>query len=104
TSGSASNVYQGDYHYAAAGTGSSVANWTFSNLAAGQYQVYATYPQYSNRATNAPFSIYDGTTSRGSVLVNEQVAPADDTAHGASWKSLGTFTLQSGSARVALSN
>lgn len=61
------------------------ANWTFNNLTPGDYEVWATWVPTSNRATDAPFTIFDGTTSRGTVRVNEQQA-ADTTNTGvAEW-------------------
>ena len=92
-------------HYAAAGhLGSSVATWTFT-VAPGQYQVAATWTIYANlRATNAPYTVLDGSTSLGTVLVNQAVAPSGFTDQGGTWQDLGTFTISSNQLVVQLSN
>src|SRR4029077_11457920 len=38
------------------------ATWQTSGLPVGQYTVQVTWPPYPSQATNAPFSIYDGST------------------------------------------
>ena len=43
--------YQGNARYAAAGTGSTTAVYTFASLTAGDYQVFAHWVPFSNRAT-----------------------------------------------------
>jgi hypothetical protein len=88
-----------------AGNGSSTANWSFGNLAAGQYQVAITWPAYSNRASNAPYTVSDGSTKLGGFAINQLVAPSGSVdASGIPWQSLGTFNVSSGSLNVMLSN
>ena len=41
------------------GTGET-ATWTFADLEPGRYQVLVTWIAHSNRASNSPFSIFDG--------------------------------------------
>ena len=48
-----------------AGNGSRIATWTFTGLAAGTYQVSATWVAAGNRATNAPFTVLQGSTVLG---------------------------------------
>ena len=96
--------YQHNARYAAAGNGSATATWTFSSLAAGDYQVFARWVPFSNRATNAPYTVVDGTTARGTVTANQQLEPNDETASGVGWKNLGTFTAASGTLKVTLTN
>ena len=75
--------YESDFSYAAAGTGSETASWTFTGLAAGNYEVSVTWVEFSNRATNAPYTIYDGASQVGSpILVNQELAPAADHVEG----------------------
>jgi len=95
--------YQNDVHEAFAGNGSTVATWTFS-VAPGQYRVAATWSAFSNRATNSPFNVFDGSTSLGTVQANQQLAPADFVDSGASWSNLGTYTISGGSLVVKLAN
>ena len=57
--------YESDIHEGQAGSGSDVASWTFTQLPAGLYQVAATWSPYSNRASNSPFSVWDGSQLLG---------------------------------------
>src|SRR5262249_9543417 len=84
--------YHNNVHFAASGTGSNVATWTF-NVAPGQYRVSATWSTDPNRATNSPYTVLDGTTPLGTVPVNQQLAPSDRIDSGVGWKDLGTFTV-----------
>src|SRR5262249_50258396 len=96
--------YNLDYDYHAAGSGADTATWTFDDIPAGSYQVFAHWVPFTTRATNAPFTIFDGTTSRGTVLVNQQVSRTDDQSNGVTWESLGTFTSNSGTLSVRLAD
>lgn len=97
-------AYHSDYDYHDAGNGSATATWTVTNLAPGPYEVFARWVPFTNRATNAPFTVLDGATSRGTVLVNQRLAPAGDLENGITWQSLGTFQIASGVLSVRLSN
>jgi hypothetical protein len=94
--------YKGDVHEATGHNGADVASWTFANLAPGQYQVSVTWTPWPDRATNAPYTVLDGTTALATVLVNQQVAPAGFSDAGAQWQVLGTFEVRSGSLVVQL--
>lgn len=97
--------YQGDNRYSKAGIGADLAEWTFTGLASGVYRVSATWPHYVNRATNSPFTVYDGTAAFKTVLVNQQLAPDDFNTAGANWEDLGGFyTIASGTLRVRLTD
>src|SRR5262249_46695141 len=96
--------YLGNIHEATAMTGADVATWLFSNLPAGLYQLSATWTAYTNRATNAPYKVLDGTTSLCTVLVNQQVAPSGFSDAGALWQNLGNFQIRSGTLYVQLSD
>ncbi len=97
-------AYQGELRSDAAGQGADHATWTFSDLAPGNYTVYTTWVPFQNRATNAPFTIMDGATSRGTVLVNEQQTPGDVSYGGVMWKTLSTLSVTSGTLSVNLNN
>jgi len=79
------------------------ATWSFGGLSAGTYRVSATYTAYSNRATDASYSITDG---NGMVLatkiVNQQQTPTDLTYNGSQWVDLGTVTVTGSGLTVAL--
>ena len=97
--------FQNDIAYAAAGGGSSVATWTFNGLATGTYRVSATWNIMSNRATNSPFTVYNGTTSLGTVLVNQEQLTNNRTDAGANWQDLGSsFTITGSTLVVKLTN
>ena len=81
--------YLSDITTSTAGTGSSVATWTFGGLTAGQYRVSATWTAQTKRATNSPFTVLDGSTALATVLVSQKVAPNDFSDSGAVWENLG---------------
>ncbi len=98
-----SEGFAGDMHYSAAGSGFDRASWTFS-VAPGEYVVAATWPSQPNRATNSPFSVRDGSDLLAKVEVNQELAPNDFAADGASWKSLGTFLVSGSRLSVELTD
>ena len=67
--------FANDIHESLAGSGTDVAVWTFTDLLPGYYQVAATWTAFTNRASNAPFMVLDDTTSLGTTLVNQRLAP-----------------------------
>jgi hypothetical protein len=81
--------FRGDYLTSTAGTGTKYATWTFTGLTPGLYRVSATWLTASNRATNAPYTILQGTTVLGTAAINQRVAPAGFTDSGATWQDLG---------------
>jgi hypothetical protein len=95
-----------DVRYQRAGDGSQTATWTFSGLTPGNYTVAATWSAHPNRATNAPFTILDGTG--GSVLEimrrDQQVAPDDFFDNGSNWENLAVVTITGNTLVVQLSN
>ncbi len=97
-------AYQLDYMYHAAGNGSAAANWNFNGLANGTYEVFTRWSHFSNRATNAPYTILDGQTPLATVLVNQQAAPVGDHVAGITWQSLGSYTITNGILNVRLTD
>ena len=96
-------AYGGDFRYHTPGSGTDAAIYTFAGVDPNQaYQVYATWTPDSNRATNAPFSVYDSDTLLGTKLLNQQDAPADASMDGTGWESLGVYTATSGALVVTL--
>jgi uncharacterized repeat protein (TIGR03803 family) len=99
------SAYNGNEQYAAPGTGANTATWHVSSLAAGVYNIEVNWTAYSNRATNATYQVYDGSTLLGSVTVNQQRAPVGGvTAGGVTFQSLGLFIIDSGTFSVVLSD
>ncbi|MCA9078759.1 MAG: hypothetical protein KDA93_27290 [Planctomycetaceae bacterium] len=99
---------KGDNRNASTSGGTKVASWTFASLEPGQYRVSATWKADHSRATDAPFSLFDGAMLRSTVPVNQQIAPSgspDLTDLGESWQDLvGTFFLTGETLVVKLSN
>ena len=102
--GSLAGGYDGDYKAVASGDGSETASWTWSDLDAGIYDVFVTWTPFSNRATDAPFTVYDGVTSEGTVDVNQRSSPNDEEEFGHVWERLGRYMIDGGSVKVELTN
>lgn len=96
--------YRNDVRYSAAGAGADAAAWTFTNLAPGRYRVSTTWSPYFNRATNAPFTVFDGALAAATVQVNQELAPNDFTDAGAAWEDLGVFTVTGSTLTVRLTD
>src|SRR5262249_35036082 len=96
--------FQNDIRFAGAGTGSSTATWTFA-VSPGQYRVAATWSPYFNRATNAQYTLMDGSQPLSTTNVNQQTTPADFSASGVGWRYLGgVFSVFGSTLTVQLSN
>lgn len=95
--------YQNDVTYAAASSGLSVATWTFA-ATPGQYRISATWTTHANRATDAPYTVYNGAASLGTVAINQEQVPNDRSDGGAWWEDIGTFTVTGNSLVVKLTN
>ena len=57
------------------------ATYSFTDLAPGAYELFATWVSHPNRAPDVPFDVYDGTTTGtllGTVDVNKENAPVAD--------------------------
>jgi hypothetical protein len=97
-------AYNLDYEHHAAGNGSGTATWAFADLPVGNYQIFTKWVPFSNRATNAPYTIFDEATPLATVLVNQQLAPAGDRVNNVTWQSLGTYQIVNGSLSVRLAD
>ena len=85
-----------DRHEITSGTSGDEAVWTFGEMSPGRYKVAATWTHGADRASAAPFQIWDDTTLVATVNVNQQTAPADFTKSGVAWRNLGdTFYISS---------
>ena len=88
TGTSSTDKYGTDYRFKAGGTGTAFVTYTPNIVVGGNYQVYAWYPQGSNRTTTAPYVIkYNGGT--GNATLNQQI-------NGGVWNLLGTFNFAAG--------
>ncbi len=103
TTGWGSYGFKGSYRENGVFGANTAASWTLSNLSAGRYAVYATYVNGAYNSSNAPFTVLDGTTTLGSLRLNEQAPANDDQAGGVGWESLGTYNFTSGTLSVRAS-
>jgi alkaline phosphatase D len=102
--GNPAGAYQADQHYSAKGTGADAATWQVGGLPAGSYEVFVRWAGSGtlNRASNAPFSVQDGSSLLGTALINQQVAPNSTVVNGVSWQRLGLFKVGSGTLKITL--
>ncbi len=98
--------YQGDVRHNNTGNNSDVASWTFTGLAAGDYQVAISWRESSNRATNSPFRVLDLATEVATQAVDQEAAAVGDyVIEGANFEIIfATVTINSGTMVVELSN
>ncbi|MGC8840782.1 MAG: serine hydrolase [Candidatus Sumerlaeaceae bacterium] len=96
TGTSQAEKYGTSYRYKAKGDGSSKAIWNLSVPQSGRYEVCVWYPEGTNRATDAPFTVRhaSGTTT---IRVNQQKT-------GGRWVRLGDFDFVAGQGSVELSD
>ncbi|MCO6456639.1 MAG: choice-of-anchor D domain-containing protein, partial [Pirellulaceae bacterium] len=77
--------------------GGDTASWTFSGLTPGAtYRVSATWTAFSNRATNAPYTIAGIDGGPVTFLVNQKVSPGDFTENGTGWEDLSIVRADGG--------
>ncbi|HKM53703.1 MAG TPA: SdrD B-like domain-containing protein, partial [Isosphaeraceae bacterium] len=93
------------------GTATATAQWSFSGIANGSYQVWVTFAGTRGYSTAAPFAVSDGTSSLGQSTVNESIPVTSFRQDqwqgiygGIGWLDLGTFTIKSGTLNVVLQN
>lgn len=86
------------------GTGSTHATWSFTSIPNGTYQVYGSWIGASTNASNAPFTLYNGSTPVATARASQRVNSTGLTAEGASWKLLGTVKVTGGRLNVRLCN
>jgi hypothetical protein len=80
--------FQNDMHFAGAGGGAQEAHWSFA-VSPGQYRISATWSAHANRATDAPFTVFNGSNPFPTVVINQEQAPNDLVDAGANWEFLG---------------
>jgi hypothetical protein len=95
--------YLADMRWVGAGSGSKLSTWTFT-VEPGDYDVAAAWVAAGNRATDSPFTILNGATPLGTVDMNQQSAPDDFTDAGATWETIGTYTITGTTLVVQLSD
>ena len=96
-------ILGGDFSFDQPGSQDGSATWAFNLVPGTRYEVIATWVAGPDRATNAEFTIRDGLQIEGVAEVDQQRSPVEISGFGRSWKSLGAFTVDSGTLRVHLS-
>ena len=98
STGAGDAAYNGDYDWASTTSSETKwAKWTPDLTAAGDYEVYIMYREGSNRANDAPYTVYYNGGS--------QTIDVDQTDNGGTWVLLGTYSFASGtSGYVKLGN
>jgi hypothetical protein len=104
----ARNGFMEDFDIAAPGGVTSVARFAFNVTAGATYRVSAAWRAFSNRATDAPFTILDGATPLDTVLVDQQVPPVANQVEGPGpfdiFQDLGAFTVSGTQLIIELTN
>ncbi|MCX7717740.1 MAG: hypothetical protein N2111_04955, partial [Candidatus Sumerlaeaceae bacterium] len=96
TASSATDKYGADYRWRSAANGvHDPATFTWTAQQTRQYEVYAWWPQGTNRCSSTPFDI---STQSGTVTVYR-----DQRTGGGQWQSLGTYTMNAGTNTVRVS-
>ena len=73
-------------------------------MADGTYSIQASWNGFSDHATNAPYTFFDGSSQLSTTTVNQQLNPNGTTVSGVAFQTLATVTVHSGVLRVVLSN
>ncbi|NQU26492.1 MAG: hypothetical protein HQ567_34835, partial [Candidatus Nealsonbacteria bacterium] len=94
--------YADGMHFIETGSGDDVASWSFW-VEPGYYRVAATWSAYANRASNAPFTVLDGSTPLDTVRLNQESAPDDFVEGQTAWENVGTFPITGNRLVVTLS-
>ena len=95
TGTSSTDKYGANYRFRSTQAISDAATWAVTLPAAGSYQVYAWWPQGTNRSLTAPYIVYYSGGSQ-TINVNQQI-------NGGKWNLLTTQSMAAGSNQVRLS-
>lgn len=92
---------------AAAGTGQSVATWTFNDLSSGGYRISATWTGGDDHSSNARYRVRESINQTSNLLVksvNQRSEPRGVYDQGSFWFELGTVTITGSSLVIQLNN
>lgn len=89
--------YDSNYQWVGVGSGAKTATWTFQVDSAGQYRISAWWSAYSDRPTDAPYTVYNNGVKLGTVRVDQRI-------DGGQFNELGTYQLNAGTVEVVLSD
>lgn len=91
--------YGKNYRVIASGAGDSSAVWNLETIK--PYDVFVRWTSYSNRASNAKYSVYYIDDSGKSAV---DIVSVDQRSNGGDWVKLGTYRMSSIQGRVELTN
>ncbi len=94
----------GTIYFNGPGSGTEAVQWEFTGLEKGIYRVSVTYEHFANRATDAPFTVFNDTTDLGTFDINQELAPNDFAEKGTNWEDLGNFRITTDTIRVILTD
>jgi len=89
--------YGSNYHRANPGTGAQTATYSFDISTPGVYRISAWWVAGSNRAYDAPYTVFNNGVNLGTVRVNQQVG-------GKQFNLLGTYPVEIGTLQVVLAD
>jgi hypothetical protein len=89
--------YGSNYQYTWPGNGDESASWTYKISSSGQYEISARWTAHSNRAPDAPYSIYNNGRLLDTIVVDQRT-------DGGQFNVLETYTLDSGTLKIVLTN
>ncbi|MEQ1828966.1 MAG: LamG-like jellyroll fold domain-containing protein, partial [Pirellula sp.] len=93
---SVAGVVNGDYRFhSPIGGQEAAAQWQFTGLQSGEYEVWVTWREFDDRASNASFAI-EGTTAGAAsetVTIDQRLAPEGVSFGGVTWQLLDTVSL-----------
>jgi hypothetical protein len=92
-----SGYYGSNYRFSGKGDGSRKATWRFDIANAGNYTVKARWSAYPNRATDAPYTLYNNGNLVAKVTKNQRL-------NGGQFNPLGSYQLAAGTLEVVLDN
>lgn len=98
------NGLNGGFQFATKGDGSSVARWVFDIPLAGDYRVSVSYAAWTNRVTDATYTVLDGTVGIAALTINQQIGPNDLQDQGVWFEDLANFSILGTQLVVELSN
>lgn len=97
------SAQNGSQRVAASGDPAAEAQWEFTDLAAGDYELLATWSANAGLSPTSRWRLSDGTVLRGETVVDQSVFPSEVSQAGRWWNRLGTIHVTGGEAVVRLS-
>ena len=85
--------YQNDFEFVENGGPSDSATWTFDLEGPGEYMVSVSYRAWANRTTTAPYTVFDGAASLGTVAIDQTQLANDVQDNGRWFENLGTYSI-----------